>query len=95
MLLIPCPNCGNRSEAEFSYGGRALRFPELVFPVLDNQSSIKSWHEVVHLRDNPADIIQELWYHQAGCECWIQVKRNSLTHEITDVSANPLAGVTS
>jgi heterotetrameric sarcosine oxidase delta subunit len=89
MLLIPCPNCGDRSEAEFSYGGRAVKFP-----ALDNQSTIKNWHEVVHMRDNPAGNILELWYHQAGCECWIQVKRNVLTHEINDVSVNPLAGVT-
>jgi heterotetrameric sarcosine oxidase delta subunit len=87
VLLIPCPWCGERDETEFNYGGRALKFPELI------NVDIGSWHRVIHIRDNPANVIRELWYHQSGCECWIQLSRNCLTHEITAASAEPLDGV--
>jgi len=75
MLLIPCPNCGKRDECEFDYGGRAIQYPELEAPPAD-------WHRVLHLRDNQQDDIEEFWYHAAGCECWIRLRRNLLSHEI-------------
>ena len=75
MLLIPCPNCGERDESEFDYGGRAIHYPELGAPQGD-------WHRALHLRDNQPDDIEEYWYHTAGCECWIRLKRNMLSHEI-------------
>ncbi|MDH3763966.1 MAG: sarcosine oxidase subunit delta [Gammaproteobacteria bacterium] len=81
MLLIPCPDCGERDESEFDYGGRAV-----VYPALD--SSAGEWHQVLHLRDNPPGEIDEYWYHAAGCECWITVKRNLVTHEIVSAESN-------
>jgi heterotetrameric sarcosine oxidase delta subunit len=75
MLLIPCPNCGERDESEFDYGGRAINYPELEAPAGD-------WHRALHLRDNQPDDIEELWYHAGGCECWIRLTRNLLNHEI-------------
>ena len=76
MLLIPCPNCGERCEREFSYGGRAIKYPDL-----NASASIQAWHEVLHLRDNSTDVIRECWYHHSGCECWIEITRNLMTHE--------------
>lgn len=75
MLLIPCPNCGERDESEFDYGGRALSFPDL-------DASAQQWHLILHLRANPPGEIDEYWYHASGCECWISIRRNLLTHEI-------------
>ena len=80
MLLIPCRYCGPREESEFVYGGSAIKFP-----VMDASASLKSWHEVIHLRENPAGLLLELWYHDAGCECWMEVIRNTSTHLITEV----------
>ena len=75
MLLIPCPNCGDRDEREFHYGGRAIQYPEL-------DQSMANWHRVLHQRDHSNDNIRELWYHQSGCECWFEIRRNVVSHEI-------------
>ena len=77
MLLIHCPNCGARDESEFDYGGRAINYPALDAP-------ITLWHEAVHLRVNPPGEIDEYWYHAAGCECWIKMRRDLVTHDISD-----------
>ncbi len=77
MLLIPCPLCGEREQTEFSYGGRAIKYPEL-----DASVSIETWHQVLHLRDNPTGDIHEYWYHYAGCECWFEITRDLVSHEI-------------
>ncbi len=74
MLLIPCPNCGERDEIEFDYGGRAIQYPAL-------NNSMSDWHMVLHQRDNSTETIEEFWYHQSGCECWFKVTRNLNTHE--------------
>ena len=81
MLLIPCPWCGLRSEAEFSFGGASVKFPTLDS---DSQASAKTWHAAVHLRRNPEGNAQELWFHQSGCEHWFEVTRNTQTHEFVE-----------
>lgn len=81
MLLIPCPNCGERDESEFDYGGRALPWPGL-------EASLQQWHRDLHLRDNPRGKIEEHWYHAGGCECWIKIKRDLVSHEITHVTTD-------
>ena len=73
MLLIPCPNCGERDEHEFKYGGRAIQYPAL-------DESTPDWHKALHQRDS-GENIRELWYHQSGCECWFEITRNLITHE--------------
>lgn len=73
MLLIPCPHCGPRDESEFSYGGPARALPPLDGPVAETQRAI-------HNPINPRGPLQEHWYHASGCECWIKVTRNTLTH---------------
>ena len=75
MLLIPCPNCGERDEREFYYGGRAIRYPDL-------DDSTSTWHRVIHQSAQPTAQIRETWYHQSGCECWFEITRNAATHEI-------------
>lgn len=42
-------------------------------------------HDYAYLRDNPAGIHRELWYHEYGDRSWLVVTRNTLTHEITNV----------
>jgi len=46
----------------------------------------------VYLRENPAGMIREHWYHAHGCRNWIVVTRNTMTHEI---AASALAGAIS
>jgi sarcosine oxidase subunit delta len=78
MLLIPCPLCGPRDESEFAYGGDA----DKRLPPLDGKSDVADWHHAVHLRDNPWGSHRELWHHAMGCECWIEVERDSRSHDI-------------
>ena len=78
MLLIPCPNCGARDESEFDYGGRAISYPKLNALPAD-------WHQALHLHEATGDEIDEFWFHASGCECWIKVTRNLVTHRISTV----------
>ena len=41
----------------------------------------------VYLRDNPAGVQRELWYHGSGCQAWLIVTRDTLTHAIAAVTA--------
>lgn len=76
MLLIPCPNCGPRDQSEFTYGGAAVPLPDL-------SASATEWHRTLHLRADPKGPQHELWYHEAGCECWIRLQRDVQTNAFT------------
>jgi sarcosine oxidase subunit delta len=39
------------------------------------------------MRDNPAGVHRELWYHGAGCQAWLAVERDTRTHTIAAVRA--------
>lgn len=76
MLLIPCPHCGPRDEAEFIYGGDAtVRRP-------DHGAPDAAWMDYVFLRDNPRGVHREVWWHSLGCRRWLMVERDTLTHKI-------------
>ena len=77
MLLIPCPHCGERDEAEFDYGGRAIDWPAL-------DADQNAWHQAIHLGNDAANIVEESWYHAAGCERWIRLRRHLATHRFVD-----------
>ncbi|MFU8882794.1 MAG: sarcosine oxidase subunit delta [Rhodobacterales bacterium] len=77
-MRITCPICGERDRREFYYQGDAvaLRRP-------GPAASPKDWDAYLHLRDNPAGITRDLWYHEAGCGAWLVVTRNTVTHEVS------------
>ncbi|MCP5156050.1 MAG: sarcosine oxidase subunit delta [Ectothiorhodospiraceae bacterium] len=76
MLRIPCPFCGPRDHAEFSYEGDAT----VAYPPLD--ASREDWFEAVFLRANPCGAHREMWHHVQGCRAFVVVERDTLTHEI-------------
>jgi sarcosine oxidase subunit delta len=77
-MRIPCPCCGDRDLREFTYlGDASLTRPDPAAP-----DAAACFYEYVYLRNNPAGLHQELWYHGAGCHSWLVVTRNTLTHEI-------------
>lgn len=86
MLLIPCPHCGERDESEFDYGGRAVALPEL-------DAAPDEWHRALHLGNDNEDCVDEYWYHIAGCECWIRLRRNLSSHDFIDAD-HAASGVT-
>ena len=77
-MRITCTYCGSRDVSEFSYLGDAT----LTRPAGGEGPAM---HDYVYLRDNPAGPHEELWYHAQGCRSWLRVRRDTLSHDITDV----------
>jgi sarcosine oxidase delta subunit len=44
--------------------------------------NFEDWHEAIHTRIHSTGLYPEFWYHDAGCECWIEVVRDLTTHSI-------------
>ncbi len=79
-MRIECPCCGQRDHHEFAYGGDALRKR----PAHDD-SDLDRWADYVFLRKNPRGLHSEFWQHTGGCRQWLQVERDTLSHEILSV----------
>jgi|TARA_Y100000385_G_scaffold165366_1_gene171382 sarcosine oxidase subunit delta len=76
-MRIPCPVCGERDRREFYYVGDAK--------IVNRPSSDASediWNDYLHNRENPAGVTRDLWYHESGCNSWLVVSRNTVTHEV-------------
>ena len=84
-MRLNCPLCGPRDRREFYYSGSDAYLNR---PAAD--AGPVAWDDMLHLRDNPAGVTKDLWYHEAGCGSWLVVTRNTVTHEI--LSANRIAG---
>ncbi|MBG0850852.1 sarcosine oxidase subunit alpha family protein [Streptomyces spinoverrucosus] len=81
MLLIPCPWCGPRDEAEFHYGGQAhVPYPENPASLSDEE-----WARYLFFRDNPKGPFAERWSHAAGCRRWFNAVRDTSTNEVLAV----------
>jgi heterotetrameric sarcosine oxidase delta subunit len=82
-MIIEHPFLGPRDAAEFVYLGDAslLDRPDWQAP-----DAAEQFYEYLYLRDNPAGEHRELWYHEHGDRSWLIVTRNTLTHEITQVT---------
>ena len=80
-MIINHPILGPRDAQEFVYLGDAA--------LIDRPDGlavgIEAFHDYVYLRDNPAGVHRELWYHEQGDRSWLVVTRNTVTHEITGV----------
>ncbi|SPH18780.1 Sarcosine oxidase subunit delta [Defluviimonas aquaemixtae] len=76
-MRITCPLCGDRDRREFYYYGDAVYADR---PAED--AAFETWDDYLHLRDNPAGETRDLWYHELGCSAWIEVTRNTVTHEV-------------
>jgi len=75
-MLIPHPLLGLRDAQEFTYLGDARLIER---PTSGSEAELA---EYVYLRDNPAGVHRELWFHEQGDRSWLVVTRNTLTHEI-------------
>ena len=76
-MRLSCPICGERDLREFYYQGAAVML-ERPAP----EAGDAAWDSYLHLRDNPAGELEELWSHDAGCGAWLKVTRNTTTHEV-------------
>jgi len=84
-MQIPHPLLGLRDAAEFTYLGDAALLDR---PVIDDPAqlgtpaTLDAFHDYLHLRDNPAGVIRELWFHEQGDRSWLVVTRDTRSHEI-------------
>ncbi|MFC2968368.1 sarcosine oxidase subunit delta [Acidimangrovimonas pyrenivorans] len=76
-MRITCPLCGERDRREFYYYGAE---DYLDRPAEDAEP--EAWDAYLHLRDNPAGVTRDLWYHEGGCSAWLVVERNTVSHEV-------------
>lgn len=81
MIRIDCPFCGVRDHSEFTYGGDAT----IEYPSLD--ASAADWVKAVYERENIRGRQFETWQHVHGCRMWLKVERDTVTHEISSVTA--------
>ena len=81
MLIITCPYCGAREEAEFACGGEA----HIARPLAENSITDAEFADYLFLRDNPKGLFLERWRHTAGCRRWFNVARDTVTHEIVEI----------
>ena len=81
-MIINHPLLGPRDAQEFVYLGDAnlINRPDGMAAGAQD-----TFHDYLYLRDNPAGLHRELWYHEQGDRSWLVVTRNTLTHEITGV----------
>ena len=76
-MRITCPICGERDRREFYYRGAAV--------ALDRpapEAGAAAWDDYVYLRENPAGVTRDLWYHANGCGSWLEVTRDTRSHEV-------------
>ena len=84
-MRMTCPLCGERDRREFTWQGDAVALSR---PAPDAGEA--AWDDYVHLRENPAGRLRDLWYHDP-CGTWAVVERDTLTHAV--FSATPASEV--
>lgn len=80
MQMFPCPFCGPRIDAEFRYAGDTAN------PRPSRASSDAEWANYLHFRRNVKGAAEELWIHSGGCGRWLELRRDTVTHEVAGSS---------
>ncbi len=80
-MRLTCPICGERDRREFYYMGDAVALKRP-----SPEAGDVAWDDYLHNRDNPAGETRDLWHHEAGCGAWLVVRRNTVTHEVYEVT---------
>lgn len=81
-MIINHPLLGPRDAGEFTYLGDASLIDR---PDGMADDAEEAFFDYLYLRDNPAGLHRELWYHEGGDRSWLVVTRDTRTHEITQV----------
>ena len=80
-MIIDHPLLGPRDASEFVVKGDA--------GLIDRPDNLtetpESFNDYMHLREDPAGLHRELWYHEHGDRSWLVVTRNTVTHEVLGV----------
>lgn len=75
MLLIRCPWCGDRAEAEFRHAGEA----HISRPADPSAVGDADWTEFLYFRANPRGRHAERWRHTHGCGRFFNAVRDTVT----------------
>lgn len=78
MLLIPCPHCGPRNSAEFTFKGEVQSRP-------GPDPTATEWRSYLYDKTNAAGWQNETWFHVSGCRRFLAVERHTVTNEIRSV----------
>ena len=78
MLLIACPHGGPRAQEEFSYERTT---DSMVTPEAAPEVAMAA----LFTRENPRGVAEEIWRHTFGCRGWLVLRRDRLSHAITDI----------
>nr|WP_306266579.1 sarcosine oxidase subunit delta [Pararhizobium sp. IMCC3301] len=81
-MLIPCPHCGARDLAEYTYLGDAT-----VKRPAPEKARTRDWENFIYNRSNPRGPHKELWQHNGGCRLVLEMTRDTATHEILAVKS--------
>ena len=81
-MIIDHPLLGPRDASEFTYLGDASLIHR---PDWEAENALTGFTDYGYLRDNPAGLHRELWFHEGGDRSWLVVTRDTTTHEITNV----------
>jgi sarcosine oxidase subunit delta len=72
-----------RDVREFAYHGDAT----VTRPNPAENDVANRFVSYIYLRGNPAGPHRELWYHRMGCQAWLRVTRDTVTHQIIRVES--------
>lgn len=86
-MIINHPLLGPRDASEFTVIGdaAALDRPDTSAPGVPDNATCHAFHDYMHLRDNPAGVHRELWYHEQGDRSWLVVTRDTVSHAVISV----------
>ena len=82
-MIINHPKLGLRDATEFTVLGDASMLNR---PDWQADNAEDAFYSYVYLRDNPAGLHRELWFHEHGDRSWLVVTRDTITHAVLDVS---------
>ena len=77
MLILCCPNCGERNVSEFRFGGEYNPRPS--DPYACDDAELAAY---LYLSDNKLGVETAWWYHQAGCGLWFLAQRHTKTQDV-------------
>ena len=82
-MIINHPHLGPRDASEFTILGDASLINR---PDLQAGDADDAFYNYQYLRDNPAGLHRELWFHEQGDRSWLVVTRDTITHAVIAVA---------
>ena len=82
-MIINHPHLGPRDASEFTILGDASLINRPDWQAGDADYAFYAYQ---YLRDNPAGLHRELWFHEQGDRSWLVITRDTVTHAVIAVA---------